>query len=1091
MRYIFLFLFTALNFISFGQHKEIDRSNYQLLWKISRADMSESSYLFGTYHSNDTDVFDFPDALFSILENADAVVLEADITEMMLDETIHNYELDYRKSDILHWVIPARGADNVTYTAYGSDNGRPQFIDMYFKQVADNCKKVFIPLESIQDQMKIGTKNEIDPHAPSNIKTLSRNQLKQKYLEGNANDLHKYTKNSTLHYIDLYKDLIVDRNINMVAGIDTIIHQFNSTFIAVGAAHLLGEQGIVPLLKAKGYTIELVKSDFTSQTKEQKLLKECTHYEYADERYGAEINFTGKPAVLDYKSSGSRKVKYVELGQGNTYGMGMYHYSYKTNLDSVVMSYFDSKEFQILNFDSIMVDKNTKAYQGRIQFDGKSQWMRVFHRNNILYEIYAYGGHRFMNSNRSQTFFNSFKFKHFDSYNDNDLSATVYSTSKTMRLSFPKGAMEETRQEEYDHVWSALWFNPSAEETFFALESTMTDNTIFYDNENYGNYLLKGYHPDSIDFYGEKHSEGAYLQKSFTVRDNDKETYGKMRVLGNVIQLIEYSGKNKNRRDTFLGSFDSIHPYSKVKNEIKIINNTFSTTLTKSGFKKQEVKPNNKYSTAKEYILNDTENSITYHVLVEDYKAWAFSQKSAREILNSQITWPNKVVSAITDTVYDLSNKHPSLNFDIYYPTSENRFIGKTMLIGKSIVTVSATYPNFAHHVYQNLSFLDSLTFFIPESTPLNTISIPLLKNEIMVNGEEGVDQLIIQNHISDSLLNTMLLWPTNFWESFDPMGGLQGSILIKLIENGSDIDVMNYWQENVNQSNIYLTLAALHVTELRGNSTDFISIVKESKNKGLQELNYYRYIEISEDNTAFLKSVWPVFSPLLEDSMAWSTSFIIPELLKDEFFYTYFTSKKFIHAITDKKQPPWAAFRYLELMHEHGIPKDLFLDVLKKWSKNKNDHTTGSIAAWKTILNEKISLKERRLIKKDAAVAISYSKVMAVSETPVFDLLSYEEMIGYLSFDHYKDAYFDKSKKLNHIENRALSKNGEVRNFALYKAVENGRTYFMARELFSNKVLPSYGGFGNDTYFIFKEGAYNPEVITNELIKKLLEKEN
>src|SRR5690554_6961753 len=93
--------------------------------------MPNSSYLFGTYHSNDNDVFEFPDTLYPILENADAVVLETDITEMMLDEDIAHNQLDYKKSNLLHWLIPARGVDNVTYTLYGSDNGRPQFIDMY------------------------------------------------------------------------------------------------------------------------------------------------------------------------------------------------------------------------------------------------------------------------------------------------------------------------------------------------------------------------------------------------------------------------------------------------------------------------------------------------------------------------------------------------------------------------------------------------------------------------------------------------------------------------------------------------------------------------------------------------------------------------------------------------------------------------------------------------------------------------------------------------------------------------------------------------------------------------------------------------
>ncbi|HLW30475.1 MAG TPA: TraB/GumN family protein [Brumimicrobium sp.] len=1091
MRYYVLFLLTLLNLSSFGQKKEIDRSNYQLFWEISREDMSSSAYIFGTYHSNDNDVFIFPDALYPVLENADAIVLETDITEMMLDESISHYALDSRKSNILNWVIPARGSEKVTYTAYGSDNGRPQFIDMYFKQIADNCKKTFIPLESIQDQLKIGLNNEIDPNAPTNTKVLSRAQLKQKYLEGNASDLHKYTKNSTLNYINLYKDLITDRNIKMTEGIDTIIHQNRSTFIAVGAAHLLGEKGIVPLLQEKGYTVKVVESKFEKQSnQEQKLLRECTHYDYLDERYGASIRFTGKPAVLNYESSLSRLVKYIELGQGNTYTMGVYAYTLKSNMDSIVESYFNDKEIKLIGFDSVKIDDQTMAYRGRVEFDGISQWLMVFHKNNFLYELSAYGGHRFMNSNRAISFFNSFKLVDFSTYGDDRLSERVTSTSQTMEMQFPKGVFESVVKESYDDVWSASWFNPTSNESLTALESIMTDYSIYYSDKDYGEYLLTNFHYDSITFYDKKDVEGAYKQKSFVIKDAGKEVHGKIRLIGNIIQFAQYTGTDLKRRDDFLSNFETKQPFPSIEREVKLSNNTFSTKITKAGFKRQKVHSEYKYRETNEYFLTDTKQSISYHVIVKNFKSWAFSQKPTRALLNSQISWPAEELNAIVDTVYDLSNTHPSLSFDIYYPLSENRFVGKATIVGKSIVVASAIYPNLAHEKYKSFSFLDSLTFLIPDDNPIHNINLALFKNELMVNGEEAIEQLINDNHISDSMLIAMLEWPATFWDNFDANGGLQGSILVKLKSQGLNKDVLTYWKERVNTDNFFLTLATLYVLQDEHRASDFIHVIEEAEKKGIDAIDYYQYMEINNKNVQFLKSVWPVFSPYLEDSLAWSTSFIIPELLKDEFFFAYFTSDDFIQAITSKRQPSWAAFRYLEIMYEHGVPKDLFLKIMKEWGKNKNDHKVGSIAAWKTILNEKVSFKEKRMVTKEAAVAISYSKVMAVSETPVFDLLSYEDMIGYISFDHYKDAYLDKNKTLSHIENRVITVKGQLRKFAFYKAVENGKTYFMARELFKPQSLPSYGAFGSDTYFMYKERVYNAEKVSNELIKQILEKE-
>src|SRR5690554_6595748 len=184
MRHCLTLFIAILSFHSVAQNKVIDRSNYELLWEISRADMQGKAFLFGTYHSNDNDVFDFPDALYPALLNADAIVLETDITEFMLDESTIVPDVGQEKSHLLHWVVPARSVDKVTYTAYGSDEGRPQFIDMYFKQVADNCNKFFYPLETVDDQLKIGLNNVIDPNPPKNIKLISRAELKQKYLQG-------------------------------------------------------------------------------------------------------------------------------------------------------------------------------------------------------------------------------------------------------------------------------------------------------------------------------------------------------------------------------------------------------------------------------------------------------------------------------------------------------------------------------------------------------------------------------------------------------------------------------------------------------------------------------------------------------------------------------------------------------------------------------------------------------------------------------------------------------------------------------------------------------------------------------------------
>ncbi len=53
----------------------------------------------------------------------------------------------------------------------------------------------------------------------------------------------------------LFQTLLVQRNVTMAARIEDMIRQGGRYFVVVGAGHFLGEQGIVALLRDKGYRV--------------------------------------------------------------------------------------------------------------------------------------------------------------------------------------------------------------------------------------------------------------------------------------------------------------------------------------------------------------------------------------------------------------------------------------------------------------------------------------------------------------------------------------------------------------------------------------------------------------------------------------------------------------------------------------------------------------------------------------------------------------------------------------------------------------------------------------------------------------------
>lgn len=81
-------------------------------------------------------------------------------------------------------------------------------------------------------------------------------QLAKMWKTGNDEELLEFT-NSMAVDEEYNKAMLIDRNIGMAKKIDGYLKNGKKEeyFIVVGAAHYLGEHGIVKLLEEKGYTV--------------------------------------------------------------------------------------------------------------------------------------------------------------------------------------------------------------------------------------------------------------------------------------------------------------------------------------------------------------------------------------------------------------------------------------------------------------------------------------------------------------------------------------------------------------------------------------------------------------------------------------------------------------------------------------------------------------------------------------------------------------------------------------------------------------------------------------------------------------------
>ena len=393
-----------LSYCFFGQSQNSDN---QLLWEISGNGLKVKSYLFGSFHTNDKRVFNLGDSTYKALNSCSGIVLETDISSLFI-------ELDTRNNDVKFLYDqngnPYTSSKDPTFTLYGNEDGMPQFLDAHLQQFAYLNNKTFYPLESVEDQINLlKSDSEYMPsYAEVESQIISQEKILALYLKGDIYGLDKLMRISLGVYKNLYQRLIIDRNKIMTKGIDTLI-QKEKLFIAVGAGHLAGDEGIINLLRKKGYQVRMMQhQESTSASPNRMEFYRSKTYKYSDDANGLVVQFPGKPLVFD-KMNGdpiaTHKMIYREMGQGNTYHIEMILKDALT-LEGVAYDYIQSPRTTKIKFTTTESEVNYAEGLSDSYPEGLA-WVRVIEGSNYFAIAKAYGGNKFMNSKRAQKFFNS------------------------------------------------------------------------------------------------------------------------------------------------------------------------------------------------------------------------------------------------------------------------------------------------------------------------------------------------------------------------------------------------------------------------------------------------------------------------------------------------------------------------------------------------------------------------------------------------------------------------------------------------------------------------------------------------------------
>jgi uncharacterized protein len=261
------------------------------MWKASSP--TATVYLLGSMHLGDKDFYPLPDVVESAFKASKVLVVEVNLNKVDQVATIKSMQQTgfYPDGDSLSKHLPKDLSDalddfcrknsfprsmmeifkpwvvavTVEVLALQKAGEDPTLgIDMHFLKESKEPQRID-ELETADFQMNAlasGTEQEQEEMLADTLKELSNPkehilEIKDTYLSGDPDLIQKFMEQHSTPK-SFYKRLVDDRNGSMAERIEGYLKGKDQCFVVVGAAHLVGDKGIVRLLQHKNYKVELV-----------------------------------------------------------------------------------------------------------------------------------------------------------------------------------------------------------------------------------------------------------------------------------------------------------------------------------------------------------------------------------------------------------------------------------------------------------------------------------------------------------------------------------------------------------------------------------------------------------------------------------------------------------------------------------------------------------------------------------------------------------------------------------------------------------------------------------------------------------------
>lgn len=444
------------------------------------------------------------------------------------------------------------------------------YLDMFIYRTGKKYGKKTLGLEDV----KKTTLNIMKAEAEMDVKEVDKNKqvllkiLKKRSYNDVLTDAYREKDLDLIDTLNVLsspksymKALLYDRNETMAKSMDSIM-KTGSLFSAVGAAHLPGKNGIIEILRRKGYTVKPILSEYTDKGKnlkkqiEEFFVKPNLHVKSSSDGM---ITLPLFPLVLE----SGENMESPDLANGgfiNVKRLLIKDYVNKKD------KFFNPKTLDSLFFENIpgeILEKKTFSEKNYLVYDIKSKTKTSKAQRYRYYitplEIIAVimGGEGDYVRKYEDEVFNNIKLKNYKQDWETILPYKGGFQVQVPSYNVVVGNKKENKQLNDVELYA---YDEQEKATYFVIEKSILDNSNLEDSE----FELKRMHYEYYNQHDLDSTKTHFDAKKYEFVSQapieEQQIYLKSVLKGNKYYLLGARNASKNKVDQFFNSF-SIQPH--------------------------------------------------------------------------------------------------------------------------------------------------------------------------------------------------------------------------------------------------------------------------------------------------------------------------------------------------------------------------------------------------------------------------------------------------------------------------------------------------------------------------------------------------